>query len=222
MFVCLSACLLVYFVVSCLLAAVLTPLSAIFLVSSIVQIIVIFIPFQGKAQSTSPHSSVTSNTKSNKPQQQLQRKQNEKNIRKSNTKRVEIEDGFKSQSPLISNFDGASHEITKVDSTNSDFGPKASVALSDEGFGGKTAEVDNLAKLPDFVGLNNRKDVQELFETPTNKKFDYYVEHFSNDPYLAESEKEEWMKDSDARMKQYRRRLGGTKMTQNTSHKNVK
>lgn len=200
----------------------LTPLSAIFLVSSIVQIIIIFIPFQGKAQSTSPHSSVTSNTKSKKPQQQLQRKQNEKNIRKSNTKRVEIEDGFKSQSPLISNFDGASHEITKVDSTNSDFGPKANVALSDEGFGGKTAEVDNLAKLPDFVGLNNRKDVQELFETPTNKKFDYYVEHFSNDPYLAESEKEEWMKDSDARMKQYRRRLGGTKMTQNTSHKNVK
>lgn len=143
-------------------------------------------------------------------------------MRKPNTKRVEIEDGFKSQSPFT-NLNGVSHEISKVDSPISDLTSKSSDSVSDEGFAGKSLELDSLAKLPDFDGLNNRKDVQELFETPTSKKFDYYVEHFSTDPYLAESEKEEWMKENDSRMKQYRRRLEDTKKSsRRVNHKNEK
>ncbi|XP_031561826.1 microtubule-associated protein RP/EB family member 1-like isoform X2 [Actinia tenebrosa] len=173
---------------------------------------------QGKVPLTYQHSSETFNTKSSIPQQRLQIKQNKKNIRKLNTKRVEIEDGFKAQSRL-SSLDGVSREISKVESSSSGFSSKASDDVADEGFGSKAVEVDSLEKLPDFDGLNNRKDVQELFETPTNKNFDYYVEHFSNDPYLAESEREEWMKENDSRMKQYRRRLEDTKMTKPLKHK---
>ena len=62
--------------------------------------------------------------------------------------------------------------------------------------------------MPEFDGASDFGSVQKLFETPhKSKKLDYYVEHFSKDPYVAYSEREEWMKENDLHLNKFRRRL---------------
>jgi hypothetical protein len=62
---------------------------------------------------------------------------------KSNTKRVEIEDGFKEPSPFA-NFDGVAHDTNKDDLQSTRFGSEAGDTVSAESIGGKTNGFDSL------------------------------------------------------------------------------
>lgn len=140
-----------------------------------------------KAKISKSHSSHQSSKKrSNIPKRASKHhKKNNKRLQKrAKIRRVEIETGYKHP-----------REFTSIGTTGAD-------TSSIDGF-------DGLSKVPDFDGVNQVNDVQNLLETPkSSKKLDYYVEHFSKDPYLAYSEQQEWMNDNEGHMKNYRRRLG--------------
>jgi hypothetical protein len=142
---------------------------------------------------------------------------------KRKTKRVEIETGHKDQSPF-SEIKEITNGVDNVDLQNTGLGPEAGDAISADSIGLKADAFDGLEKdLPDFAGLDNVGDVQKILETPKHKtkKLDYFVEHFSNDPYVAESEREQWMKENDIRPKQYRRRLEKTKQGKRGTFKSL-
>lgn len=119
---------------------------------------------------------------------------------KNAAKRVEIEDGFKSDTSPFSNLKEVENGVDKVDLQTAVLGSEAEF---------KTNMFDGLNRdLPDFGGLDNVGDVEKLLETPKpKKKMDYYVDHFSSDPYEAESEKEQWLQENSIRSKEYRREV---------------
>ncbi|XP_032231676.2 uncharacterized protein LOC5507228 isoform X3 [Nematostella vectensis] len=111
------------------------------------------------------------------------------------SKRVEIETGDDTGADPVSSLSRLGDDLPKILKGSPDSVNLAAFDDLPEAFRGSKLE----DKVAGFVGKAGKK------------KFDYFTEHYSKDPYIAEYQREEWMRNNGVMGKPYRRWLKNKK-----------